>query len=700
MSKPEPAPEATRPKRKWGRVFGIAAVLVLLVAGGAVLLLSGRDSADDTAEALEESGSVQEQTTGPGVGEQGASTDTSQTDTASAGTSTTEASSAQAVVPEAGGSSGLTAEAPPATGAETNEADELPPEMAALLSPGEVDDDSVDAEDQHDTGSRFSLTSQTRSQAADTDIDGMSDWLEDELVERFKPVLAFDEEERKCADPWSSWAAIYQVTPSAEAPWLAGAGFTPVVVKAPDASEPLDSFQYAVITFVTAYQVDCGDPVFGGWDHPGDTEAVYIVVSRPAGGVAAWDNATIDALYVKRHYDPIKAYSASDVAKWYGEHPVLWVSEAKHAQYVSAGECEWYPLHLSEDQLGHGAWQWVVSHTVSLVGHVVYLEDCGGGPEILPTTTWMQNVGEIDYPGWDRQAIDRLGDSESPLLSGMYPYEEAWLDTRVDADGETHEVKFCGGGSADECGGNLRGKWIISDVVPRVANADDDIVPDIDARVENMWVAYEATSDFGLGIELQIFLRIDNQGAALGLPVEVEVLNSDGTAVYTSGLATFHEAGALGATGVANATAGQTTTYLQPFTMYIPYNQFYPGESDYRFRVTVYSADGSEEYDRYETESLPVAFAGALSGGWISESGIVYGVDPGSHPSEYLWDIRNAVDAAEYGTITVDRYRVLAQIWGPDGTYWGQRGGTITRVYVDSNLPAEITWDDGGTWSK
>ena len=65
-----------------------------------------------------------------------------------------------------------------------------------------------------------------------------------------------------------------------------------------------------------------------------------------------------------------------------GSHPLNLALRAllELAAIVSAGVFAWNRFA--------GIWQWVATNAVNLVGHLVYLEDCGGGPQLVPTTSW------------------------------------------------------------------------------------------------------------------------------------------------------------------------------------------------------------------------------------------------------------------------------------------------------------------------
>jgi hypothetical protein len=238
--------------------------------------------------------------------------------------------------------------------------------------------------------------------AHDSDCDGFTNDFESWLIEGFKPVLIFDEEEPQCVDVENQTATLYQVTPYATAGRYGKSG--------------------ALITVVILYPDDCGMYGTGLGSHPGDAEALRIfAVHNPVHDV--W---YIGGILMTRHGDPWEAYKP-DKFRYSGSHPVIFVSESKHAMYSSKNECESYAL-------------WT-------------FENCGEGVSLDLFTPPQHNVGERGAP-----AFDAMRDAPSNVLVSLFSdgghdeysghTEYTWTD-----------VDFCGGWVGANCGGALSGKW-------------------------------------------------------------------------------------------------------------------------------------------------------------------------------------------------------------------------------------------------
>jgi hypothetical protein len=232
--------------------------------------------------------------------------------------------------------------------------------------------------------------------AYDTDCDGFTDDFEHWLIEAFKPVLIFDEEESQCVDVVNETATVYQVTPYETAGRYGKSG--------------------ALITVVMLYQNDCGAYGTGVGGHPGDTEALRIfAVHNPL-----HDNWYVGGILMKRHHDEWEAYKPSEFT-YRGTHPKIFVSESKHAMYPSVSACEDYAL-------------WT-------------FEDCGGGIELNLYTPPAHNVGERGAPAFDAMRY-APSDVLVRLFSDNVHTEYTWTD-----------APFCGGWVGTPCGGALTGKW-------------------------------------------------------------------------------------------------------------------------------------------------------------------------------------------------------------------------------------------------
>jgi hypothetical protein len=252
------------------------------------------------------------------------------------------------------------------------------------------------------------------SASSDSDRDGLSNDMEQWLVDNFKPVLVFDEEEDDCIyDVSSQTATVYQVTPY----------------------ETVDRYSKsgALITFVILYPEDCGgmSTSMTGWPfhaHDGDTEALRIFVyENPIDG--AW---YIGKILMRRHdesewsaHDPDEFTFAQDHITGLYTHPYVYVSESKHAMYKSADACEDY--------------------TFFYIPWVSDFEDCDGGTILRLATPFSHNVGEREA-----RAFDQFSESSSSILRNLFWVESAWSNGR-----------FCGGKdiSVSECAGPASGKW-------------------------------------------------------------------------------------------------------------------------------------------------------------------------------------------------------------------------------------------------
>jgi len=269
--------------------------------------------------------------------------------------------------------------------------------------------------------------------APDIDGDNISDAVEWRLIEKFKPVLIFDENEP--LDVANETVTLYQVHP---------------VIKGRQ--------EGYLITLVILYALDYGMTDFDldGWDHItcgpifgdalaylasqldtdghcGDSEALRIFVADYG------DTWKIESLVMKRHHDDWKEYPESafsferDEETGLRTHPIIYVSESKHAMYASSDECEGYSVEIYDFGLSCE----------------VKFEDCDGGVKLTLHTPPAHNVGEHG-----RHAFETLDE-----VSRLFPGESVWRDT-----------PFCGGytwesceefaGMFDKtCAGSLLGKW-------------------------------------------------------------------------------------------------------------------------------------------------------------------------------------------------------------------------------------------------
>ncbi len=239
------------------------------------------------------------------------------------------------------------------------------------------------------------------AQSGDTDLDGLTDEFEDWAANTFVPVLYFSKDELafKNNDPI---LRIYQVTPIYKT--------APSVWNYPQYEFPeYQGPPGILITYVITYPYDYGEALTGIGMHAGDTETIRIFLVNPRNQPQTWDPFVI---LIKRHYDDPERYT-SDEFGWSGTHPIVWVSENKHAMYSSWNECDDASKYL------------------------VQFEWCGSDYTInYPITLGVDgfNVGE------------RLNKSNVSI----WAYEQTWNDN-----------DFCGGQevAVGECGGGLDSKW-------------------------------------------------------------------------------------------------------------------------------------------------------------------------------------------------------------------------------------------------
>lgn len=236
------------------------------------------------------------------------------------------------------------------------------------------------------------------AQGGDSDTDGLTDEVEQSLADTFVPYLYFAEDEDANQ---AEILRFYQVTPIYKT--------SPNVWNYPQYEFPeYQGPEGILLTFTIAYSYDYGDAIAGLVDHPGDTEVIRIFLVHPRNQPEVWDPFV---LIIKRHYDDPERYFSEDFS-WSGTHPIVWVSEDKHAMYSSWEECDDYSEYLIE------------------------FEFCGGGYA-------------IDYP--ITLGVDgfNVGERRDPENISVYDNEFAWGDP-----------DYCGGWvTINECGGGLDSKW-------------------------------------------------------------------------------------------------------------------------------------------------------------------------------------------------------------------------------------------------
>lgn len=153
----------------------------------------------------------------------------------------------------------------------------------------------------------------------DADLDGLYDGLEDELAARFEPYLWLSSREDGYRD---DRLPHYAVEP------IAGPGIS--------------------IFYALSYFEDYGDPDLGGLSgHLGDSEFVVVELSStgPLPGDGPWQ---LHRVFLSAHYGTVTSgsgwFQPPDIqltADATGtEHPVVYVSEWKHANYRSLQTCD------------------------------------------------------------------------------------------------------------------------------------------------------------------------------------------------------------------------------------------------------------------------------------------------------------------------------------------------------------------------
>ncbi|NNC80663.1 MAG: hypothetical protein HKN94_10985 [Acidimicrobiales bacterium] len=288
-------------------------------------------------------------------------------------------------------------------------------------------DPGLDADSLHTEPPPKGIVEVTPSFNKDSDSDFLSDGLEDWIANTFKPYYWFDENEMPCINPRDPrhWRIMYQVSPWPRSEWDL---------------ENNDEHRYqqgAVLTLISMYMRDCGVDDTPNWipesaehKHNGDTERVRVyVLGTPEN---EW---SVNHLDIKRHHDAPKDYLPSRVAPgaWpqsghfayaLQSHPLLLVSQWKHATYTTHRECETYKAEWEGLRLAD-------------------FENCSGGDYLNPRLSWSQNVGERH-----EQLVDSLQINFRDGTTG-------WAGERAWATG----IGFCGGLVRSGCTSDIAGKW-------------------------------------------------------------------------------------------------------------------------------------------------------------------------------------------------------------------------------------------------
>lgn len=279
------------------------------------------------------------------------------------------------------------------------------------------------------------LTKSVFAQTDDIDNDGygFTDAWELELATAFMPIFEFDEDEHNpiTGADGIQWGRdvlfYYQVSPVD----CFVNGDQGVVL-------PRSDMPTGLMTIVGLYSYDYVpyDTVFTSEDdvfaHYGDTERVRLCLEAGPSGVY------VTFMTITRHSH--QHFYRADEITYVGTHPYLYVSEGKHATYVSKSECE--------DAVSGFEW-------------LAWDEDCGEGAVIRPEVRADMNVGEY-IPGMRVMFTN----------AALFPNEAIWTNNTSEAHRDNH---FCGGYNVPDynsdhsvispgydspwCAGGLPSKW-------------------------------------------------------------------------------------------------------------------------------------------------------------------------------------------------------------------------------------------------
>jgi hypothetical protein len=263
--------------------------------------------------------------------------------------------------------------------------------------------EEIEIQNTQDQAPAFAFTTNSSAQNEDSDSDGLTDQFEDWTANNWVPYLYFSDEEAAFENGGPlPILRLYQVTPIYKT--------SPDVFNYPQYEFPeYQGPPGILITYVITYSDDYGEALTGIGAHSGDTETIRIFLVHPRNQPDIWDPFV---LLIKRHYDDPERYE-SEQFEWAGTHPVVWVSENKHAMYSSYQECD------DESKFG------------------VEFEWCG-------------DKYAIDYPITPGVDGFNVGERLNPNMTTFWGSSSAW-----------GQDVFCGGQevSVGECAGGLDGKW-------------------------------------------------------------------------------------------------------------------------------------------------------------------------------------------------------------------------------------------------
>ena len=304
----------------------------------------------------------------------------------------------------------------------------------------------------------------------DDDQDGLNNQFEFNIMNTIKPKFVYDEEEHNILlgqDPddfeqLKGVVYLYQVSPASCKLDSGGNAVYASFSNLEDKQSPstvlltiVAIYPYDYLPWKNKWGVKWGEDDYLA--HHGDVETLKICLRNNSNNIYE-----LDFIHVRRHGGD-HTYRHGDLEwEFYNtsDHPVLYVSEGKHATYASEDECEdampWYQ---------EAGWD----------------EDCGGGKEIWPIAydkinNVYYNVGE--YSPGKALTLDDFGLSEhfkntASHIGSSYVNEYIW--TPYFEDKNNRQAYFCGGidindftGShnviplvydAENCPGGLHGKW-------------------------------------------------------------------------------------------------------------------------------------------------------------------------------------------------------------------------------------------------
>ena len=279
----------------------------------------------------------------------------------------------------------------------------------------------------------------------DSDGDGLYDSIENWIAQTYAPYYIFDEHEqdkRPCG-PLHYMAVNSICIRDVERPMVLRFFYEVVP------GEWLDN--PAILYVVTAvYDQDYVEYKQGRetvfW-HYGDTESVEIYIACQ-GNDCNQGNYFVSGIQINRHSKGFWYYqqdlswvnTSGDSNANTSTHPVLYVSQGKHATFVTSAEC----------------------HDHKVLAPYPFYEDCSGWALGVANMEYSYNVGEEKWPNPEAQIA----------LQKAFPREKIW----------DRDYKFCGGFNVSEsiragkgeldilgtnlenCGGSIGSKWWPLDV--------------------------------------------------------------------------------------------------------------------------------------------------------------------------------------------------------------------------------------------